>query len=667
MMRDIAEILSSSGPLAESIAGFTERREQIAMAELVADALLTRSHLVVEAGTGTGKTFAYLVPALLSNRRVILSTGTRALQDQLFHRDLPAVGAALGRPVRVALLKGRANYLCLHRLGLAEQQAYARGLGRDLARAVGQVREWAQITRAGDVAELAALAEQDPVWPWVTSTRENCLGTDCVEFARCHVAAARRNAQAADVVVVNHHLLMADLVLKEEGFADLLPGADAVIVDEAHQLPEVATQFLGVSVGARQLSVLGRDLAAELVAAPLIDQSVLVLGQTLERQVADAVDAMGRRNERLAFDDWPADFVDQLDDIEALLHRVANVLEEPARDAPGLAAVRRRAQDLGARLERLLAKSPDAATGDAGVRWAQPTGRAFTLHYAPVDVAGEFAALIAARPCAWICTSATLAVGEDFGHFTGRLGLRDARTERFDSPFDFASQSLLYLPRGLDPPSSPRHTGQVVDAVVPVLEASGGRAFLLFTSHRALQEAARRLVALWRDQPPYPLLVQGEAPREILIARFREAGNAVLLGTGSFWEGIDVKGDALVVVVVDKLPFAVPDDPVLKARLDAITRRGGNAFFEEQVPQAVIALKQGVGRLIRDRGDFGVVVLCDSRVVTRPYGRIFLDSLPPMPVTRDLDHARSFLASRLAGSSTLADGPEAVVLQRGGS
>jgi len=666
-MTDIAEIFSSSGPLAASIAGFAERPEQVAMAELVAEALARRSHLVVEAGTGTGKTFAYLVPALLSNRRVIVSTGTRALQDQLFHRDLPAVGAALGRPVRVALLKGRANYLCLHRLGLAEQQAYARGLRRELARAVAQVREWAQITRAGDTAELAALAEQDPVWPWVTSTRENCVGTDCAEYARCHVAAARRNAQAADVVVVNHHLLMADLVLKEEGFADLLPGADAVIVDEAHQLADVATQFLGVSVSARQLSTLGRDLAAELVASPVLEEGVLALGQTLERLVADAVDVLDRRNERLAFTDWPADFVDHVLDTMALLQRIASALEQPARDSPGLAAVRRRAEELATRLELLLDVQRADATGETGVRWVQATGRAFTLHYAPVDVAGEFAALIASRPCAWICTSATLAVGEDFAHFTGRLGLSDARTARFDSPFDFAAQSLLYLPEGLDPPSSPRHTGQVIDAVLPLLEASRGRAFLLFTSHRALQEAARRLQTHWRDRPPWPLLVQGSAPREILINRFREAGNAVLLGTGSFWEGIDVKGEALVVVVVDKLPFAVPDDPVLKARLDAISRRGGNPFFEEQVPQAVIALKQGVGRLIRDRADFGVVVLCDSRVLTRPYGRIFLDSLPPMPVTRKLDQARSFLDARLTVDATAARGRAAVGLQGGGA
>jgi ATP-dependent DNA helicase DinG len=651
----MAEVFAADGPLAAAIPGFAVRDEQLEMAERVATALETAEHLVIEAGTGTGKTFAYLVPALLSARRVIISTGTRALQDQLFHRDLPTVSAALGRPARVALLKGRANYLCLHRLAVAEQQAYARGLRRELARALGRVREWAQVTGTGDIAELAVLPEQDPVWPWVTSTRENCLGAECPDYGRCHVVAARREAQGAEIVVVNHHLLMADLVLKEEGFSDLLPGADAVVIDEAHQLPEVASQFLGFAVSGRQIAALARDLAAELLASPLAGGEVSAQAQTLERLVTDAGDALGSGPERLDQAAWPGEFIDVLGECLTCLDGIAQSLESAGRESAALAAVRRRAGELSLRLGMLLAPVDDPDLSH-GVRWLERSARSFTVRFVPIDVAGEFAALVNARPSAWIATSATLAVGDDFTHFTRRLGLRGAATARFGSPFDYPRQALLFLPAGLDAPSAPTHTRQFIDAVLPVLEASGGRAFLLFTSHRALREAARLLASGAAGSLPYPLLVQGEAPRDVLINRFRAAGNAVLLGTGSFWEGIDVKGDALTVVAIDKLPFAAPDDPVLRARLETIARAGGNPFFEEQVPQAVIALKQGVGRLIRDPGDYGVVVICDPRLRTRPYGRIFLASLPPMPVTSDLRSVCEFLESR-RGTGEAADAP----------
>jgi ATP-dependent DNA helicase DinG len=657
-MSSMRDVFGSEGPLARAVPGFAVRDVQVAMAERVADALATRTHLIVEAGTGTGKTFAYLVPALLSNRRVLVSTATRALQEQLFHRDLPAVSRALGRPVRVALLKGRANYLCRHRLGLAEQQAYARGLRRELALAVGRVREWVQTTRTGDIAELAVLPEADPVWPFVTSTRDNCLGAQCEELGRCHVALARREAQGADIVIVNHHLLMADLMLKEEGFADLLPGADAVIVDEAHQLPDIAAQFLGFSVSTRQLAHLARDLAAELVATPHADPRLAVGAQTLERLLGDAHDALGGGPDRRAFDAWPGVFVEVLVELCGTLDGLTDALEAPARESSGIGAVRRRTLELNERLERLIAAADDPRIAH-GVRWVDRTQRSFVAQFVPVDVASEFAALVAARPNAWICTSATLAVGRDFDHFSRRLGLSSAATAHFDSPFDYERQALVYLPPGLAPPTVSGHTQRMLDAVLPVLAASGGRAFLLFTSHRALREAARLLTERWGDAPPYPMLVQGTAPRDILLNLFRTAGNAVLLGTGSFWEGVDVRGAALTVVAIDKLPFAVPDDPLLKARLAAITARGGNAFFEEQIPAAVIALKQGVGRLIRDTGDFGVVVLCDSRLRTRPYGRIFLDSLPAMARTSSLDAVRDFLRDKLeqaASGSRSAEG-----------
>ncbi len=643
-MNDWDEIFGADGPLARTVPGFTTRPEQIAMAHEVARTLHTHGRLVVEAGTGTGKTFAYLVPVLMSGKRVIVSTGTRTLQDQLYHRDLPTVTGALGRPVRVALLKGRANYLCLHRLELAEQQAVSRGLRREVAMALPHVRDWSHVTRQGDIAELARFSESEPVWPWVTSTRDNCLGPECPVFDRCHVMKARREAQAADVVVVNHHLLMADLVLKEEGFGDLLPGADAIVIDEAHQLPEVATAFLGFTISGRQLQALAKDLAAELVMGTARTEVATSFAQTLDRRVVDLEDAIGTAQERVESARWSGSVVESLESLQFALADLSKSLEALA-DQPGLASVRRRAVELHARLALLLDHGEGAAA--ASVRWAQMTRQGISFHYVPVDVAEQLGDLIKTHSGAWICTSATLAVGDDFEHFTSRIGIEEPTTARFGSPFDFERQSLLYLPQGLDSPASPRYTQQVIDAALPVLAASGGRAFLLFTSHRALREAATLLEKRLGPVSPYPILVQGDAPREVLLNRFREYGNAVLLGTSSFWEGVDVKGAALSVVVIDKLPFAVPDDPVLKARLAAIEQRGGNSFFEEQVPQAVITLKQGVGRLIRDADDFGVIMLCDQRLKTKPYGRIFLRSLPPMPVTSGLDAVTQFLRTRL--------------------
>ncbi len=621
------------------------------MAEHVAAALDARETLVIEAGTGTGKTYAYLVPALLSGRRAIVSTGTRTLQDQLYHRDLPAIGRALGRPARVALLKGRANYLCRHRLDLAEQQAHARGVRREVALALPALRAWACVTRQGDVAELPGVGEGDPVWPWVTSTRENCLGSACPAYDDCLVLAARRQAQAADIVVVNHHLLMADLVLKEEGFGDLLPGADAIVIDEAHQLPDVAAQFLGYSVSTRQLAALGRDVSAELLLVQQMSGGVDAALAGLDAQVAAVLAAAGGVEARFEQAQWTDRLVEALGGLAGRAQDLADVLAPLSSDGQGpFARLRARLEEAATRLLALTAV--DSADD---VRWAETGPRNVSVHHAPADVAEQLGALLEAQSCAWILTSATLAVGEDFSHYQRRTGLARARCVRFESPFDFTSNALLYLPRGLGDPGVPGHAMAVVQAALPVLEASGGRAFLLFTSHRALREAAEELRRAWGASPPVPVLVQGDDSRDRLLRRFREAGNAVLLGTGSFWEGVDVKGAALSVVIIDKLPFAVPDDPLLKARLAAIRERGGNPFFEEQVPQAVIGLKQGVGRLIRDEHDFGVVMICDNRLVTRGYGRAFIQSLPPMRRTRELDEVQAFLRERLGALATTAD------------
>jgi ATP-dependent DNA helicase DinG len=649
MTDTLTGIFGPDGPLARAMPGYSVRDQQSSMAEHVAAALKSHETLVVEAGTGTGKTFAYLVPALLSGRRVILSTGTRALQDQLYHRDLPAVCNALGRPVRVALLKGRANYLCRHRLDVAEQQAYARGLRREVAVALPKVRAWSHVTRKGDIAELPGLGEQDPVWPWVTSTRENCLGAECPKYDECFVLAARREAQAADIVVVNHYLLMADLVLKEEGFGDLLPGADAIVIDEAHQLPDVAAQFLGYSVSTRQLSAIAKDIAGELLLAQQMGSNVDAALTGLDAQVTAVIAAGSGSDARLEHSQWPERLVEALNGLASRASELATALEPLAGDGQG--AFHRLHERLVESSERLHLLTQEQVEG--GVRWAETGARNVSCHYAPIDVASQLAALMQAQSGAWILTSATLAVGDDFSHYKRRSGLSHARAVRFESPFDFANQALLYLPKGLGDPGAPSHTANVIAASLPVLEASGGRAFLLFTSHRALREGAEHLRRAWGDTPPVPVLIQGDGSRDQLLRRFREAGNAVLLGTGSFWEGVDVKGTALSVVIIDKLPFAAPDDPLLKARLEAIREQGGNPFFDEQVPQAVIALKQGVGRLIRDDADFGVVMLCDTRLVTKGYGRAFLASLPPMKRTRELAEVAGFLRERLEG----ADGP----------
>jgi len=642
-MHDWEDIFGADGPLATALPGFSVRPEQLGMARRVAHALRGAGHLIVEAGTGIGKTYAYLVPALLSGRRIIISTGTRTLQDQLFARDLPTVAAALGCPVRVALLKGRSNYLCLHRLELAEQQATLGALEGEVLRALPLVRRWAQITASGEIAELAQLNESAAVWPWVTATRENCLGAQCPRFERCHVVQARRVAQAADVVIVNHHLLMADLVLKETGF-DLLPGVQAVIVDEAHQLADVASLFLGFALSTRQLQSLCRDMQAERQrGAVVLERAPL---ETLVMRVADLQQCFARAEPRWESPAWPDAGIEALELLGSALANVATELDAPVQHSAVAAALARRALELRQRIAILL----QAPQSEAGVCWAQASGEHAALHFVPVDVAGQLSGLIEAQGGVWICASATLSVAGDFTHFQSRIGLSGATLAEFGSPFDYAQQALLYLPQALDEPASPRHTRQVVQAALPVLQASGGRAFLLFTSHRALREAAQLLREDFAAALASPLLVQGEAPREVLLKRFRELGNAVLLGTSSFWEGVDVQGAALSVVIIDKLPFAVPEDPVLKARLASIERRGGNPFIEEQLPQAVLTLKQGVGRLLRAQEDFGVIMLCDRRVGARRYGRVFLESLPPMPRTAELAEVLEFLGKKFAAA-----------------
>ena len=625
-------LLGADGPFAREVPNFAARTTQQRMADAVSEAIESHDALVVEAGTGTGKTFAYLVPALLSGKRVIVSTGTRNLQDQLFHRDLPRVLSILGAKADVALLKGRANYLCRYRL----QQTVESGQFKSRTQVddLQKVRAWGARTRSGDRAELVEVPEGSPLWPRVTSTAENCLGTECPLYDDCFVFKARRRAQDADLTVVNHHLLLSDLALKREGFGAILPEAEAYVLDEAHQLPELAGQYFSVGISARQVKELAADTLAECAGQP----GALALLQPALDSVNEAL-----RKARLAFDTLPkrgafaqleadAGAAEALENLGESLNDLAGVLMGQAERSKGLASVHARCVVLDQRLQRIAGRD-----GEDEVRWYELSDHGFELSVTPLDLAPQLQTLRDATDAAWIHTSATLAVAGHFDHFTRQMGLVDPVTLDLGSPFDYAHQALCWLPQGLPEPAARDYTQRVIDIVRPVLEASKGRAFLLFTSHRALRLAADLLL-----DGPWPLFVQGSAPRHQLLSDFRDSGNGVLLGAASFWEGVDVAGEALSVVVIDKLPFASPDDPVLQARLDAVRRASGNPFRDWQIPAAAIALKQGAGRLIRDVHDRGVLVLCDPRITTRAYGKLFLASLPPMPRTRDVADVQAF-------------------------
>ncbi len=644
-MLELEDIFGEGGPLQRALPGFNVRRQQVHMAARVAAALAGREILTVEAGTGTGKTFAYLVPALLSGARVLISTGTRTLQDQLYAKDLPLVGAALGRPAKVALLKGRSNYLCRHRL----EQAAGQGRGQMLER----ITSWSRTTRSGDLAEVSGLADSDPVWAQVTSTRDNCLGTRCPQLAGCHVALARRHALDADIVIVNHHLLLADLALKEDGFGDLLGAADAIILDEAHQIPDLAAQFFGAHVSSRRIESLSGDVQMELAKpcglTPQAHAHAMLSVRAVQSAIVQVYAAAVGNVGRLAWTDADSPVVAAVGD----LTRAVAVLGEALRaagDATAVAALGERAGELAASLQRIAAvgelegaRSIEVTPAGRELALGASRGARFALSLLPFDIAARFQALIEAHPCAWVFTSATVSLGDDFTPFTGRLGLEGCATLKIDSPFDYPRQSLLYLPPGMPLPASPQFLPAVMDVALELIEASRGGAFILFTSHRALAGAA----ALWREQPSrtagYRLLVQGEGPREHLLREFREDGSAVLLGTTSFWEGVDVKGSALRLVVIEKLPFASPDDPLVRARVEHLEATGRSAFRDYQLPEAALALKQGVGRLIRSEEDFGAVAICDPRLTARGYGKTFLAALPPMSVTRERRAALEFL------------------------
>lgn len=638
----IAELLGEEGPFSEVLTGFAPRSEQQHLADAIFANLEKGDVLIGEAGTGTGKTFAYLVPALLTGQRIVVSTGTRHLQDQLYFNDLPLIKRALNLSTPCCLLKGRANYLCKHRLQRAMHHPALQNENHQKHLRI--IADWSRSTKSGDIAEVLGVPEDSMVWHFVVSNEEFCSKHEFEDLSDCYIHQARKRAQESELIVINHHLLCADLALKEQGFGEILPSANGFIIDEAHQLPEIAAQFFGLKISSRQLLELARDTVGEQLQEAPDCRELRDLAQQLESAV---------RHFRLAFaieptrSAWTAVRTDagierEQQRLGILLENLKETLAELAERGKGLESCYRRAQLQNEALNRFIENSPESQY----VHWFETFRTGFSLNMTPMTVAEPFQRAMMAMSSSWVFTSATLAVGGDFSHFRQQLGLdTDCNELLLDSPFDYRHNALLYLPPQLPEPQDARYTACMVESVLPVLKASGGRAFILCTSYRAMHETARLL----DGNIDHPLLIQGQMPKRELVEAFQSVGNAVLLGTSSFWEGVDVRGEALSLVIIDKLPFGSPGDPVMGARIEHMKQSGGNPFFEYQVPQAALSLKQGVGRLIRDVSDRGVLVLCDPRIRSRNYGEVFITSLPPMPITQDVDEVEAFYRRERAG------------------
>lgn len=635
------ELLDAGGPFESVLPGFAPRQEQLQLAGAIEETIRSGATLVAEAGTGIGKTLSYLVPVMKGRERTIISTGTKTLQDQLYFRDLPMVKDALESTLTTALLKGRGNYLCLYRMDQARRDG--RLPTRESVTELEAIRQWSAVTVDGDLSISSVIAEDSELWPMVTSTTDNCLGSDCPDFESCFVANARREAQDADVVVVNHHLLFADMAIKHGGFGEVLPGASVFIVDEAHHAPETASQFFSASLSTRQISDLCRDLLAEAAETSagmaVVRDEVANCRQVIkEFQLAchDHLQDRGTWDEMLA-----------RDEVRTALQRLDSAVVSLKPAVNGLLGASRGMDACIQRLEESLAHFDhlDKPVPETEVRWFERRGKGVSIHTTPLDISRLFSSFCEQQDAAWVFTSATLSVNGGFDHFLQALGLQEADTLNLDSPFDYPNNAMLWLPEQLPDPREPIFVASLLETVRPVLEASQGRAFMLFTSHRALREAAELL----SGSIGHPLFVQGEMPRSSLLEAFRASGDGILLGSASFWGGVDVMGDALSLVIIDKLPFAPPNDPVMVARSNQLRLHGGNPFMDLFLPQAVIALKQGAGRLIRDVNDRGVLVICDRRLCSKGYGRVFLESLPPMRQTADRDQVVEFFKHESAG------------------
>nr|WP_245556358.1 ATP-dependent DNA helicase [Algicola sagamiensis] len=630
----MTQVFAKEGPFAKTFSHYQPREAQIQMAESVHQAIVDRQQLLVEAGTGTGKTYAYLVPTLLSGKKAIISTGTKNLQEQLYLRDLPVVQKILGSSAQTALLKGRSNYLCLYRLEVNHHQLP--DYDRDVSSEIAKIRQWASETVDGDLGSLTHIEEDSRAIPYVTSTVENCLGKDCPYFTDCYVVKARKKALEADLVVVNHHLFFADMALKDTGFGELIPNADVLVFDEAHQVPDIATDYFGEGVSTRQMLELARDVRVEFRTHIRDMDQLGKSADKLEHAVSDM---------RLQFPDqtergrWHIKFNQpNVQDAFFELKKALAFLYDVLKLAIGRSEAIDRYFERCIELKNKLSKFEDMHSANT-ILWYETTKRHLVLRLTPLSIADKFSEYIRRSQMAWVFTSATLSVDDSFHHFTEHLGLSHAKTAIYPSPFDYPHQALLCVPRFLPEPNSPDMGDAFVRTALPLIEAAKGRTFLLFTSYRMMLEVGTKLKAL----TDLPLLVQGTTSKRMMLERFTRLRQAVLLGTASFWEGIDVRGDALTCVMIDKLPFASPADPLLQAKAEVVQRQGLDPFATQQLPQAVISLKQGVGRLIRDVSDQGVLVICDNRLVTRPYGEVFIKSLPPMKRTRDLDQAVRFL------------------------
>lgn len=634
---DVERLFGAGGPLGPAVGSYKPRRSQTEMAKAIASAIDGQSTLIAEAGTGTGKTFAYLVPALLWGGKTIISTGTKNLQDQLFSRDIPTVRAALQAPVSVALLKGRSNYVCHYHLERTLQNG--RLTSRDDIGHLREIARFLKMTNSGDKAELAKVPENATIWNLVTSTRDTCMGAECQYYQDCFVMKARKEAQQADVVVVNHHLFFADVALKDTGVAELLPSANTVIFDEAHQLPDTATLFFGNTVSTSQILELCRDVLAEGLAHARGGADWAKTVTVVEKAARDLRLTFPQDVVRLSLPQIApsSDFFPALETLKDELEGMTAVLETQAERAETLEQCRVRAVELAQQLKAWkFDPKAKVAAGEEAVFWVEAFSSSLQLHQTPLSIAPIFNSQREGVPRSWIFTSATLAVKSDFKHFSEQMGLTGEPAFTWPSPFDYAAQGLLYVPQNLPQPNSPGYTDAVLDCALPIIEAAGGRTFLLCTTLRAVKRAAERL----RDEFAtrglnFPLFVQGDRGRTELLDQFRAAGNGVLIGSQSFWEGVDVRGDALSLVIIDKLPFAPPDDPVLAARIEVMEKQGMNGFMHHSLPEAIINLKQGAGRLIRDEGDRGVLMLCDPRLISKPYGKRIWQSLPPFKRTRE--------------------------------
>lgn len=635
-MKSISEVFADDGALSKLIQGFKYRPEQEAMAQAILAAVKKGEDLICEAGTGTGKTMAYLVPTLLSKQKTIVSTGTRHLQDQLKQKDLPLVLEALNLPVTTMVLKGRANYLCLERMETALHDSAELSYGQmtDLQ----EVAMWSSSTVSGDINELSMIEENADIRSTITSTTENCLGQACPKFDACFVFKNRKAALEADLVITNHHLLLADMGLRESGFGEVLPLADIIVFDEAHQLPELASTYFSETLGSRQLLELITDVKHAIHEEANDIQDYLPVLANLEKMIRDIRLIFGRKDRRANWQEvWDNTQLSvELPKLLEAYQAVLDLLEPHISRGKQIDHCYQRTKYHYNYIENYSETSNEET-----IRWVEIRGQHLYFNRTPVNIAETFQKRLSGYNSSNVFTSASLAMNNDFSHFNHQLGLEETPSHVWDSPFDYVKQTKLYLPTNLPEPNHPDFFDKFIKRTIKLLSFSKGHAFVLFTSHMALSRAA----SILENEIDYPLFIQGRAPRSELLNQFRATKNAVLLGTSSFWEGVDVKGDALSLVIIDKLPFASPDDPVLQARLNYLSKQGGNPFMDYQVPQAAIILKQGIGRLIRDVSDRGICVICDKRIISKAYGKKLIKALPPMPITHDVADVDQFFSN----------------------